>query len=109
MLGDRLRTFLHVAADELPHLLDRFVALGAVTEGEGVLDDLAVENLATDIAEELHVGAATDMEEDLVPGNDQQAAVALFAEDVDFTGFAVEADWVVNVTKELTLKPHIIE
>ncbi len=97
MLGDRLRAFLHVAADELPHLLDRFVALGAVAQGEGVLDDIAVENLAADVAEKLHVCAATDMEEDLLPGNDQQAAVALFAEDVDFAGFAVEADWVVHV------------
>ncbi|OLH63331.1 hypothetical protein DXO181_20170, partial [Xanthomonas oryzae pv. oryzae] len=62
---------------------------------------LAVENLAADVAEEFHVGAATDMEEDLLPGNDQQAAVALFAEDVDFSGFAVEADWVVKITEKI--------
>ncbi|WP_158645241.1 hypothetical protein [Xanthomonas oryzae] len=44
------------------------------------------------------------MEEDLLPGNDQQAAVAIFAEDVDFAGFAVEADWVVDMPKNSYFK-----
>ncbi|KGS88270.1 hypothetical protein X976_6053 [Burkholderia pseudomallei MSHR7500] len=72
-----------------------------MTQCERILDDVALHHLAADVAKEFHVGAASDVEKNRVPGHGQDAAVAFIAEYVDIARSTIKSNWIINASKKL--------